>query len=61
MLVITTPWQEFRSLTLADLKQPAKDGFILDCWRLFPRGSFAEVTHLHLGFAEAGVAIPANL
>jgi len=59
VLAITTPWQEFRALTPGDLKKSEEKALILDCWRLFPRGTFDHAAvHLHLGFAEVGVAIP---
>jgi UDPglucose 6-dehydrogenase len=62
VLAITTPWQEFRAVSADDLKKSAEKPLILDCWRVFPRGTFDKVAvHLHLGFAEAPVAVPANL
>ena len=38
VLVITTPWPEFRSLSTADLKSGSS--FVLDCWRILDRAQF---------------------
>ena len=43
VLVITTPWDEFRALTPADLKSSAGRPVVVDCWRMFDRRQFGEV------------------
>jgi UDPglucose 6-dehydrogenase len=40
VLAITTPWQEFRVLSPADIKHGQTKPVLLDCWRILPRESF---------------------
>jgi UDPglucose 6-dehydrogenase len=51
VLVITTPWPEFKTLTARDLKKGAA---ILDCWRILSREQFEGVAqYLTLGYGES--------
>jgi UDPglucose 6-dehydrogenase len=51
VLVITTPWPEFKSLTPQDFKRGAVKPVVLDCWRILPREKFeARVDYLTLGY-----------
>jgi UDPglucose 6-dehydrogenase len=48
-LVITTPWPEFGSLSVAALARNGSRSVIVDCWRILPRERFdgvADVVHL---------------
>jgi UDPglucose 6-dehydrogenase len=58
VLVITTPWPEFKGLKPEDFKRNAGRPVVLDCWRLLPREKFEGVVdHLLLGHGalHAGV------
>jgi UDPglucose 6-dehydrogenase len=56
VLAITTPWEEFRSITAEDLWKPEGKTVVIDCWRLLDRESVSAVAEYHvLGFgAEHG-------
>lgn len=54
VLIITTPWQEYRQLKPEDLK-PTKGIALLDCWRLLPMAAFQGVSdYLALGAGLVG-------
>jgi UDPglucose 6-dehydrogenase len=40
VVVITTPWEEFRSLSPRDLNHTNGGPTIVDCWRILPRDQF---------------------
>jgi UDPglucose 6-dehydrogenase len=46
LLIIATPWSEFRSLPLAALRRPGRPLPVVDCWRLLPAQEFAHVVDL---------------
>jgi UDPglucose 6-dehydrogenase len=46
VLVVATPWEEFRGLNPARLRSGAT---VLDCWRILPDASFASVRRVVLG------------
>jgi UDPglucose 6-dehydrogenase len=46
ILVIATPWAEFRLLTTGDLKRGAKNPILLDCWRLVDAERFLGVAEI---------------
>jgi UDPglucose 6-dehydrogenase len=51
VVVITTPWAEFRAISPADLKADNGLPTVLDCWRVLSREIFQEVaTYMTLGF-----------
>jgi UDPglucose 6-dehydrogenase len=51
VLVITTAWPEFKSLTPADLKPGERRPAIVDCWRVLPADLFANLSdYLRLGY-----------
>jgi UDPglucose 6-dehydrogenase len=52
VLVVATPWEEFRGLDPACLRSGAT---ILDCWRILPEGSFAGVRRVFLGRGASSV------
>jgi hypothetical protein len=53
VLAITTAWDEFRGLALADLKVSNGKPTVLDCWRLLRDERFEDaVQHLKLGLGS---------
>jgi UDPglucose 6-dehydrogenase len=51
VLVITTPWPQFKSLTPQDFKRGAEKPVVLDCWRVLARDKFEDhVEYLTLGY-----------
>lgn len=53
VLVIATPWAEFRALSPADLK-PGGRPTVIDCWRLLSREAFGEpCTYITVGTGPA--------
>jgi hypothetical protein len=46
LLIIATPWSEFRSLPLAALRRPGRPLPVVDCWRLLPVHEFAHIVDL---------------
>jgi len=61
VLIIATPWAEFRSLDPSHLKASAGRVTLIDCWRLLPPARFAsETNYLTLGMGgQPGARIPA--
>jgi UDPglucose 6-dehydrogenase len=61
VLVIATPWAEFRGLELRHLNGSGGRVTLIDCWRLFPPGRFdSETNYLTLGTGgQAGARMPA--
>jgi UDPglucose 6-dehydrogenase len=54
VLVITTPWDEFRRLTPADVARPGAPRLIIDCWRILDRTRFSAVAeYVPLGIGPA--------
>jgi UDPglucose 6-dehydrogenase len=52
VLVVATPWEEFRSLKPGHLKQPSSRRVVVDCWRILPAeefGSTAVLVRLGVG------------
>lgn len=50
VLVIATPWAEFKSLTPPDLKPGDPRPVVVDCWRILPRAVFeGACTYVTLG------------
>jgi UDPglucose 6-dehydrogenase len=49
VLVIPTPWAEFRGLDPGDLGGSTGRVTLIDCWRLLPRERFSEVNYVTLG------------
>lgn len=47
VLVITTPWPQFREIPQAAFARPDARLQVLDCWRMLPREQFAAVADLH--------------
>jgi UDPglucose 6-dehydrogenase len=64
VLVITTPWPEFKKLTPQDFKRAAGKAVVLDCWRVLPRDKFEGVVeYLTLGYGpvpKADMALAAE-
>jgi UDPglucose 6-dehydrogenase len=60
VLAITTPWPEFKKLTVQDFKRPSGKPVVLDCWRVLPREKFEGVVdYLTLGYgAPLAVHVP---
>jgi UDPglucose 6-dehydrogenase len=53
VLAITTPWNEFRALTPADLKTGNGTPTVVDCWRILPRLKFEAVSeYVPFGFGD---------
>ncbi len=44
VLIIATPWEEFRALTPAQLK-PGTFPTVIDCWRVLPREAFEKASN----------------
>jgi UDPglucose 6-dehydrogenase len=60
VLVITTPWPEFKNLAPADLKKGAKPA-IVDCWRVLPRAAFEPVSeYMTLGYGMNSLVLSAK-
>jgi len=50
LVIITTPWEEFKHLNPAYLKQGDKKVVLIDCWRMLDRKNYqANVKYLSLG------------
>src|SRR5579864_8467799 len=61
VLVITTAWPEFKSLTPADLKPGDRRPAIVDCWRVLPADLFADRSeYLRLGYGGADTSTEAG-
>jgi UDPglucose 6-dehydrogenase len=51
VLVIATPWAEFRGIQASDLKRAGRRPIVLDCWRLLDRAMIADAAdYVALGF-----------
>jgi UDPglucose 6-dehydrogenase len=46
VLIIATPWPQFRNLPLAALTRPGRALPVVDCWRLLPVAEFAQTVEL---------------
>jgi UDPglucose 6-dehydrogenase len=46
LLIIATPWAEFRNLPLGALRRSGRPLPVVDCWRLLPVSEFAETVEL---------------
>jgi UDPglucose 6-dehydrogenase len=46
LLLIATPWDEFRRLSPADLKRGGRKPVVVDCWRILPEREFASAAEL---------------
>jgi len=56
MLVVTTPWRQFRELPAAALARPDRRIPVLDCWRILPKDQLAGIADIvYLGFGEPQV------
>jgi len=54
VVVIATPWDEFRQLRPEHLKRSSGRSAVVDCWRLLPRAAFQEVAdYVTLGVGPA--------
>lgn len=54
VLAITTPWNEFKSITPAQLARKTGRVTVLDCWRILPRSEFeAACDYITLGLGAA--------
>ena len=56
MVVVTTPWPQFRELSALALARPTGRIAVLDCWRILPKSlllPYADVVHLGHGDREA--------
>jgi len=47
VIVITTGWEEFRSLPIAALARMGKKAIVLDCWRMLDPAVYSSVVELH--------------
>jgi UDPglucose 6-dehydrogenase len=57
VLVVTTPWEQFRSLQPAHLRRSPEVPVILDCWRILRPEDFAMTArYLTLGLGARGQA-----
>jgi len=57
VLAITTPWEEFRTITPADLKKGALRPTVLDCWRILSRSAFESCAN----YLTLGYGVPAKV
>jgi UDPglucose 6-dehydrogenase len=53
IIVVTTPWKEFLTLSAAELARNGHPRVLIDCWRLFPAGHFKGV----LEYVRLGVCL----
>jgi len=54
VIVITTPWVQFKSLAPTALRKGAEPVAIIDCWRVLQSAAFAGVADvIYLGFGRA--------
>ena len=61
VLVITTPWPEYRKISPADFKSSSGKPTVLDCWRMLPRQEFERVAnYLTLGLGPRASWQPAE-
>ncbi len=58
VLVITTPWPEFKKLTPGGLKSGERRPAIIDCWRVLPADLFANLTDYLRLDTEAWLPVP---
>ncbi len=57
VLVVATPWEEFKRLTPEHLKRSQGAPTVVDCWRILPRAQFeAEANYIILGAGGRGGA-----
>lgn len=49
VVVVATPWPEFRALTAAALRTAAQDAVVVDCWRVLDPARLAPIRHLAWG------------
>ena len=60
VLVITTPWPEYKKISPADFKSSEGKPTVLDCWRMLPRQEFEAVAnYLTLGLGPKSSRQPA--
>jgi UDPglucose 6-dehydrogenase len=53
LLVITTPWEQFKSISPRDLNYSNGLPTVVDCWRILPREKFEKVA----GFLSLGLGV----
>lgn len=59
VVVVTTPWEEFKHLTQEDVGRSQRPRVVIDCWRIVDPTELGEsVSYVALGVGEAGVAAP---
>ena len=57
VLVVATPWDEFKNLRPSDLAHEGKHPVLIDCWRILDRDRFepvAEYIAIGVGTADGG-------
>ena len=47
VLVITTPWPQFKDVSASAFARPGARLQVLDCWRMLPREKIAQVADIH--------------
>ena len=57
LLIVATPWQEFRNLPPSALQRPDRRLIVIDCWRTMPvaLGETVELVYLGQGASEEAV------
>lgn len=62
VVVVTVPWPVFRGIPALLAARPRPSLVVIDCWRLFDRGSMDGLAELvHLGRAPAGTPVSAEV
>jgi UDPglucose 6-dehydrogenase len=46
VLIIATPWPQYKDLPLAALRRAERPLIVIDCWRMLPPATFGEVVQL---------------
>jgi hypothetical protein len=56
LLIVATPWPEYRTLSPTSLRRPGRRPFVLDCWRILPAADFsATATLIYPGHSMSDV------
>ncbi len=57
VVVVTTPWEDFRTLQPTDLRRDGRRRVLIDCWRIFDPEAFAVVAD-YVALGEGARAVP---
>lgn len=61
LIIITTAWEEFRTIPVSALTRADKQATVLDCWRVLDTATYGDVVALHyLGVGPSDVVVAAE-